>query len=164
MDAWIEWVEIMTDDFEGTEEHVLELCALDKSKTPPARFIERPQWVQIDRAIDQAYIHGGFVYVRVLKPDNSYIKELCMESLPGRFRIVALTRDEDPKNELLEWWEPEATGFRETVRFGDDEWDARMVSSEQAVAQKFFYELYEYGKLSHEMLLSLRSQWNPMPQ
>jgi hypothetical protein len=163
MDSWIKWVEMMIDDFEDAEEHVLELCALDKSKAPPARSIEHPQWAQIDRAIDQVYIHGGFVYVRVLKPENSYIKELCMESLPRQFRIITLTRDENPKNELLEWWEPQAAGFRGTIRFGDDEWDARTVCSELAVAQKFFYELYEYGKLSHETLLNLRSQWNPIP-
>lgn len=87
-----------------------------------------------------------------------------MESLAGQFRIIALTRDDDPKNELLEWWEPKAVGFRGTILFGDDEWDARMVSGELAVAKNIFNELYEHGELSHEMLLSLRSQWNPMPR
>ena len=87
-----------------------------------------------------------------------------MESLPKRFRIIALTADEDPKNELLEWWEPEDAGFRGIIHFGDDEWDARTVSSELTVAKKIFNELYEYGKLSHETLLDLRSQWNPKPR
>lgn len=161
MDSWIKRVEIMIDDFDDSNEHVLELCALDKSKAPPARSIERPQWVQIDSAISQAFLHGGFVHMRVLKPDNSYVKQLSMESRSKQFRIIALTNDEDPKNELLEWWEAQESRFRGTIRFGDDEWDARMVSCEPAVAQKIFYELYECGKLSRETLLSLRSQWNP---
>lgn len=161
MDSWIKRVEMMTDHFEDIEEYVLELCALDKSKVPPARSIERPDWGQIDRALNQAYLYGGFVNVRVLKPSNSYIKQLSMESLPKLFRVIALTNDEDPKNELLEWWEPEDSEFRGVIRFGDDEWDARMVSSELGVAQKIFNELYEYGKLSEKTLLGLRSQWNP---
>lgn len=129
-----------------------------------ARSRESPYWDEIGKALENAFKYGGSVRLDVLRPVDSYIKKLCMESLPGQFRIIALTSDENPENELLEWWEPEAAGFRGTIRFGDDHWDARMVSGQLAVAQKFSYELYEYGKLSHEMLLGLRSQWNSMSQ
>ena len=149
---------------EPEEEHVLEFWALDKSKQPPYRRVERPVWERIDHALNQVYQHGGTVSMRVLKPVDSYINELVMKSLPKQFRIILLTRDEDRKQELLEWWEPEVTPFRGTIRFGDDDWDARTVCSDLAVAQKYFYELYEHGKLSQETLLSLRSPWNPMPK
>lgn len=148
-----------------SEIHVLRLIAHDKSMQSPLAYKrERPYWDEIEKALINTFEYGGSARLDVLRPEDSYIKELCMESLPKRFRIIVLTRDEDPKNELLEWWEPGEAEFRETIRFGDDEWDARMVSSELAVAQKFFHELYEHGKLSQEMLRSLRSQWNPKPR
>jgi len=154
-------MEMMFDDI---EEHVLELCALDKTDTPPARSIERPQWEQIYRAIQRAYSNGGFVHVRVLKSENSYINQLSLVALPNQLRLIALTRDDNPKNELLEWWEPGDAPFRGTVRFGDDEWDSRTVSSDVRVAEKIFHDLYENGQLSPEALENFRSQWNPKPQ
>jgi len=157
-------METMDDDFEEVEVPLLELCAYDKSNPPPARIIAPAQKLQTERAIEQAFTHGGFVSLRVLRPKNPYIKELCMDFLPNQFRITALTNDENPKNGWLEWWNPAATEFQGTIRFGDDDWDARTVSSEVAVAKKFFYELYEHGELSHELLLTLRSGWNPMPR
>lgn len=153
----------MCDDFEDCEELVLELCALDKSKKPPARSVERPSWKEVDTALNQVYTNGGFVYVRVLKPESAYIRQLSMESIPNQFRLMVLTRAENPKEELLEWWEPGNKGFRGTIRFGDDDWDARTVSGELSVARQFFNDLYKYGKLTDDLLAEMRSQWNPKP-
>lgn len=150
--------------FNDVKEHVLELCALDKARNPPARTVERPRWDQIYEALQRAYSNGGFVHVRVLKPENSYINQLTLVALPNQLRLIALTRDDNPKNELLEWWEPGEVPFTGTVRFGDDEWDSRTVSSDMRVAEKIFHDLYEDGELSTNTLENFRSQWNPKPQ
>ena len=149
--------------FDHTEDHVLELCALDKAEIPPARSVERPSWEEIYKAIQRTYSNGGFVNVRVLKPENSYITQVSFVALPGLFRLVALTRDENPKNELLEWWEPGDIPFKKKVLFGDDEWDSRTTSSDVSVAEKVFHDLYQNGRLTSEVLQDFRSQWNPKP-
>lgn len=145
--------------------HVLELFTHDKSmQSPLAKRVERPIWGVIEQALNDIFLYGGYARLDVLSPDDSYIKQLCMESLPGQFRIIVLTRDNNPKNEILEWWEPETTKFRGTIYFGDDEWDARMVCSNLPVGYVLFHELYEHGNFSNVSLLGLRSQWDPMPQ
>jgi hypothetical protein len=133
-------------------------------QSPLAYKKERPCWEEVETALENAFEFGGGARLDVLRPDNLYIKALDMRSLSRKFRIVALTRDENPKNELLEWWESGATKFRGNIRFNDDDWDARTVSSDLDVAREFFYELYKHGELNHETLKKLRSQWNPMPQ
>lgn len=67
-----------------------------------------------------------------------------------------------PKTELLEWWEEGDSPFRGFVRFGDDDWDARTVCSDLAVAQATFKELFDYGDMPTG-LLQMRSQWDPKP-
>ncbi len=84
---------------------VLELCALDNSKHPPAQITERPVWESVGTALEGAFKNGGFVYLKVLGPSQSFINELCMKSLPGQYRLVVLTKSPDPKAELQEWWE-----------------------------------------------------------
>ena len=145
--------------------YVLRLLTHDKSMQSPLAYKkERPLLNDIEQSLKKTFEYGGFVRLDVLRPEDSYIKELCMEAQPNQFRIIALTRDEDPKNELLEWWEPGEAGFRGMIRFGDDDWDARTVCHDLGVAQKIFYDLYENGSLSHELMLDLRSQWNPKPK
>jgi hypothetical protein len=151
---------MMYDDFENVEEHVLRLSFLERSKASAAKVIERPLCEEIAKAIDLVYIDGGYVRLRVLKPDNSYISLLEMCSLPKQFRIIVLNNEgyneECPKSNLFEWWEPGDTAFRGKIRFGDDEWDARTVASDVSIAHKIFRELYDCGKLSSETWSNLR--------
>lgn len=140
----------------------LELCALDNSMSPPAETTERPVWERVCTALERAFDNGGFVYLRVIGPGSSFIKELCMKSLPNQYRIIALTNSSDPKDELQEWWESEDSPFRGFVRFGDDDWDARTVCSDLSVAQAIFREFFDCGDL-HVGLLQMRSQWDPKP-
>lgn len=144
--------------------YVLELFTHNKSMQSPLAFRrERPEWDDIDKALTNAFKHGGYVRLDVLKPEDIYIRSINMTSLPGKFRLIILTNDPDPKNELLEWWEPGETSFRGAIRFGDDDWDARTVSGELSVARQFFNHLYNYGKLTDDLLSEMRSQWNPKP-
>lgn len=140
----------------------LELCALDNSMRPPAKTTDRPAWDSVNDALVNAFKHGGFVYLKVLGVGESFISELCMKSLPGQFRLIVQTKSPDPKAGLQEWWEQGDSPFRGVVRFGDDDWDARMVCSELSVAQTIFRELYECGDLPVG-LLHMRSQWEPKP-
>ncbi len=141
---------------------VLELSCLDKSNDSPARITEQPVGERVNTAIERAFEYGGFVNLSVLLPKNAFIKKLNMTSLPGQYRLVALTRSDDPRAGLLEWWEPGHAPFRGLVRFGDDPWDARTVSADPAIAQDLFKELFDHGQLSVG-LAQLRSPWDPKP-
>jgi hypothetical protein len=144
---------------------VLELIAHDKSMQSPLAYKrERPYWDEIEKALKSVFEHGGFARLDVLRPENSYIRELCLDGLPNQFRISVLTLDDNPKNGYLEWWEPGESKFRGTIRIRDDAWDARTVCCELDVAQKYFHELFETGDLSHESLADFRSPWNPKPK
>ncbi|QLL14928.1 DUF6911 family protein [Pseudomonas chlororaphis] len=140
----------------------LELCALDNSMSPPAETTDRPVWERVCAALGNAFDNGGFVYLRVIGSESSFVKELCMKSLLGQYRLIVLTNSSDPKAELQEWWEPGDSPFRGTVRFGDDDWDARTVCSDLSVAQAMFREFFNCGDL-RTGLLHIRSQWNPKP-
>ena len=140
----------------------LELCVLDKSCAPPAMTTEAPPWASVSAAIDGVFKNGGFVYLKVILPRDAFVNELCMKSLPGQYRLIVSTRSPDPKAEIQEWWEECDSTFRGTVRFGDDEWDARTVCSDIDVAKKIFRELFDSGELAVGMR-KMRSQWEPKP-
>lgn len=91
---------------------VLELCTLDDAASPPAEITEQPQWERVYVALKNAFEYGGFVDLKVLAPKSSFVNELNMKSLPGQYRLVVLTRSNDPKAELLEWWEQGDSPFR----------------------------------------------------
>ena len=155
-------------DFLGEEESdkfVLELSALACPVQFRALNIERPLWKYIDEGLERVYAHGGFVRIRVLKPENSYIDELTMDALPEKFRIIVLTRDEDRKRGLLEWWEPGDVPFRGIMRFThDDEWDTRTISNDLSIAKAVFWDLFEDGEISPENMENFRSGWDPKPR
>lgn len=132
--------------------------------SPLAKKTERPNWICIEVALKNSFDYDGYARLDVLFPDDSYIKTLGVKSCGGQIRIVITTRDEDPKNEILEWWQAELTPFRGTIHFGDDDWDARTVCDKLTVAEEIFRELYEEGALSGETLLMFRSPWSPMPR
>ncbi|WP_165091100.1 DUF6911 family protein [Neisseria yangbaofengii] len=142
---------------------LFKLYSLDKTTPPPAQVIEQPSLLEINEAIQKIYTHGGFLNLQVLKPENFYISELNMVALPKLFRLVLLTKDSNPKNGLLEWWDPEKTKFEGVIRFGDDEWDSRTVSNNILVAERIFSALYKNNQLLSEILKDFRSEWDPKP-
>ncbi|MFV3329995.1 DUF6911 family protein [Pseudomonas sp. NY15437] len=140
----------------------LELCWGDNLSTSLAITVEQPVWESIERGIFESFNSGGFVRLRVLSPKTSFVSQLSMKSWRGMFRVEVLTRSSNPKDEYLEWWEAGNTSFRGTVRFGDEEFDSRMICTDISVANDIFKELYEKGDL--EMgLAQMRSPWNPKP-
>jgi len=142
---------------------VVELCDFDRSTGAGATVTERPVWSRVDSAVHRVFENGGFVDLRVIAPASGLVKELTMKSIGGKCRIVALTRSADPKLDLLEWWEPEELPFRGKEKFGDDEWDARTVTSEVSHALRLFQKLFRDGDLSIE-LNGLRSRWDRKPR
>lgn len=152
----------MSEEEKDSQNLYFELCAFDNSIVPPARVTENPVWETVSSGIENSFKNGGFVYFRVLGGHRKYIKEICMKSLPGKYRLIAMTRSIDPKNQLLEWWESSDSSFRGTVRFGDDEWDARTVSSDLSIAEAVFREFFLHGDLP-ESISQFRSQWDPKP-
>ncbi len=129
--------------------------------SPPAQTTENPVWSTVSNAIENAFKLGGFVDLRVI--GSSFVKELCMKSLSGQCRMVALTRSADPKLELMEWWESGDSPFRGVAYFNDDALDLRTVCSDVSVVQELFKELYDSGDLE-SVFLQMRPQWNPKQQ
>ncbi|WP_248741944.1 MULTISPECIES: hypothetical protein [unclassified Pseudomonas] len=143
---------------ESMKSFTLILCALDGSMSPPAQTTESPVWSTVSDAIENAFQNDGFVDLRVI--GSSFVKELCMKSLSGKYRMVASTRSDDPKLELMEWWELGDSPFRGVEYFGDDALDLRTVCSDVSVARGLFKEIYDSGELKTG-LLQMRSQWDP---
>ncbi|MEI1114050.1 hypothetical protein VUS20_30505 [Pseudomonas aeruginosa] len=106
-------------DFEDEKPICLEFCYLDRSNSPPAVIVENPVWESISEGIRKVYKFGGFVRLSVNEPQSSLVRELSMDSLPGRFKLAVLTSSPNPKEEYLEWWEFGDSPFRGVVRFGD---------------------------------------------
>ncbi len=142
---------------------VVELCAFEKSAGAGATVTERPVWSRVDSEVNRVFENGGFVDLRVIAPATGLVKELTMKSIGGKCRLVALTRSADPKFDLLEWWEPEERPFMGTEKFGDDEWDARTVTSDVSHALRLFQELFRHGDISIE-LNGFRSRWDRKPR
>ncbi|WP_426337725.1 hypothetical protein [Pseudomonas aeruginosa] len=108
----------------------------------------------------KVYKFGGFVRLSVNEPQSSLVRELSMDSLPGRFKLAVLTSSPNPKEEYLEWWEFGDSPFRGVVRFGDDEFDSRTVCADISIAEAVFKELYETGGLDVG-LAQMRSPGTP---
>ncbi|MFU7545588.1 hypothetical protein, partial [Pseudomonas paraeruginosa] len=102
------------------------------------------------------------VRLSVNEPKSSLVRELSMDSLPGRFKLAVLTSSPNPKEEYLEWWGFGDSPFRGVVRFGDDDFDSRTVCTDISIAEAIFKELYETGGLDVG-LSQMRSPWNPKP-
>ncbi|MBH9345980.1 hypothetical protein I5K76_30290 [Pseudomonas aeruginosa] len=149
-------------DFEDEAPICLELCYLDRSNFPPAVIVENPVWESISEGIRKVYKFGGFVRLSVNEPKSSLVRELSMDSLPGRFKLAVLTSSPNPKEEYLEWGGVGDSPFRGVVRFGDDDFDSRTVCADISIAEAIFKELYETGGLDVG-LSQMRSPWNPKP-
>lgn len=130
---------------------------------PLAVKIEHPRWEAVEKHLGSACAHGGTVRLEIVHPEDAYIREICLTAEAGHFRIVALTRDENPKNELLEWWEAGATPFRGMIHIGDDAWDARTVGHDIQLAVQIFRAVYDEKSLALNGLGEFRSEWNPRP-
>lgn len=147
-----------------SDQITLELFVRDKSmSTPFADRQEMPAWEEVDSALNRVFDHGGNARLEVLSPADFYVRSLCVEALPNQFRIFMLTRDCDPKRQLLEWWRPSAAAFEGRILFGENEWDSRMVSGNLSLAKDIFREFFDDGRLSEANLLAFRSQWDPLP-
>ncbi|MBG4273101.1 DUF6911 family protein [Pseudomonas aeruginosa] len=149
-------------DYEDDLEPVLELCRGDNSASSLAVVVEQPVWESIEKGIVNSFKFGGFVRVEVIRPKKSFVRQLSMKSLPGRFRINILTRSTNPKEEYLEWWELDESPYRGMIKFGDDDFDSRTVCTDISIAEAIFKELYETGDLDVG-LSQMRSPWNPKP-
>lgn len=151
-------------DTENNTLAVLEFGARDRA-TPTYQFAtERPHWNQIEQSIDRVYHNGGVATLSVLHPALAFTNTLSMTALPGRFRLVVLTKFIDPKDELREWWEPGDEPFRGLERFGDDDWDARTICTDVSVAKQIFKDLLVHGELTESSFGQMRSNWNPKPR
>ncbi|MFJ7142973.1 DUF6911 family protein [Pseudomonas protegens] len=147
---------------EVCEKAVFELCALDDLSCPPAEVTDNPVWPRVSESLERIYEVGGFVELRVSGGSQGFVKRLYMKAIPGKYRLVILTRSSDPKAELQEWWESGSSKFRGVISIGDDEWDARTVCSDLSVAKVIFKEFFDSGDLSSG-LRQMRSQWDPKP-
>ena len=151
-------------DTESNTLAVLEFGARDRA-TPIYQFAtERPNWNQVEQSIDRVYDNGGVAKLSVLHPALAFTNVLDMTALPGRFRLVVLTKFIDPKDELREWWEPSDEPFRGLERFGDDDWDARTICTDVSVAKQIFKDLFDHGELTESSFRQMRSNWNPKPR
>lgn len=127
---------------------------------PPARDIKMPSWEDIEPHIRGVFRYGGAVNLEVKNPANTYIKCLEMRGLPGQYRLVALTRDPDPKREIIEWRESEGTDFRGEIMLNDHMWDARTVCIDINVALHLFNLLWQSEEEAKGLLKYMSSIWN----
>lgn len=125
---------------------IFELRFGEKKSPLPFKKITNPIWEEVDRAIDLIFENAGTIRLEILIPKSFYFKEIDFQSRGGSFRLLASTRDSNPKKGILEWWEKDFGKFRGTERFGDDNWDARTVCYDIEVAKFFFREFYFKGK------------------
>ncbi|MBB6368431.1 hypothetical protein FHR56_003610 [Xanthomonas sacchari] len=147
----------------GAENPVFELRSLDASAPPPARVIENPWWDEVDGAIKRCYKNDGFLTLQIILPKGGYIQELSMNCISGEFRLIAKTNDDDPRMQLLEWWDPSLIKYTGKAVFDEDEWDSRTISKDLAAAERLFLDFYKNGDLCFDSLKDMRSQWDRKP-
>lgn len=127
------------------------------------------QWTRMDdppleiltSCLTKAFSKGGFVRLDSDQMSNNYIASLEMYGVPGKFRLVALTRDADSKKELWEWWEAGNPPFRGKSRLGDDIWDDRTFCVELSEAIRLFCILWCCENEGRAVLDKMKSIWDP---
>ncbi|WP_432239973.1 hypothetical protein [Herbaspirillum robiniae] len=139
-----------------------ELIAYDNSKSGQcASRVMKPSWELIESSVRSAFFSGGFVRLDVESPDWAHIRSLEMRSLAGKCRLVAATRDPDPKRELWVWWEDGDAPFRGQTMLNDHMWDDRTVCSDVKMAIDLFHLLFQYDDEGKKVLMRMRSVWDP---
>lgn len=139
-----------------------ELCWGNNSPLSLAITVDQPVWASVEEGLEKCFKNGGFIRLTVVSPETSFIRQLSMKSLPGRFRLCVLPRFPKPKEGILEWWEPTDSTFAGVTIFGGDSWDSRTICTNITVAREIFFEFFQTGDLV-EGLSQMRSPWNPKP-
>ncbi|WP_155976309.1 DUF6911 family protein [Novispirillum itersonii] len=160
MDTRIRMEEMIKNKKDGPT--IFELSYLIKINDHSSKNIINPKINETRAALECAFENGGYVHLDIYSEDGFFLERLDMTSIGKKYRLVYLRFYCDYKEQLYEWWEPGDSPFRDFVRFGDDNWDARTVCSDISVAQDIFEELLTSGDLISG-LLQMRSDWNPKP-
>ena len=126
--------------------------------------VEKPVLSHLLMRIDRAFSFGGTVRITIMLPELNFTKSLNMDSLVGKFRLVASFNSTNSKDSIFEWWEPGDASYRGLERFGDDDWDARTVCTDVQIAKEMFTDLFNHGNLTEVSMCQIRSAWNPKPR
>lgn len=143
----------------------------DKSSPLSGCHIEDPNLEEIRERVGLAFKYGGLVRLNVgIKDVNNNLftiyASLAMDSLPGLYRLIYSPEEKTSleKSNLYEWWEAGDGPFRGMIAFGDDDWDARTVSTDLDIANNTFKDMYENSCLTEISMVQMRSVWDRKPR
>ncbi|RFF55865.1 hypothetical protein D0A36_09355 [Xanthomonas campestris] len=82
-----------------------------------------------------------------------------MEGIKGAYRILLRLNSDDPRNEILQWWD-ESGGDKDfnLVTYLDQQWDVRGWLTDAELAENVMREFFDHGVL--EIDERFKSLWD----
>ncbi|MBB3802155.1 hypothetical protein FHR47_002403 [Xanthomonas arboricola] len=130
------------------------------SGTPGVRSVctEDPAWERVVAGIDSVFVEGGRASL-IIQGSDGPIRAIIMEGAKGVCRLLLKMNSDDPRFEILKWWDESGCDFKiGPIIYLDQKWDPRGWMVDAEVAKKLMKDFFDKGRL--DSLLNFKSPWD----
>ncbi|MCC5097209.1 DUF6911 family protein [Xanthomonas campestris] len=117
-----------------------------------------PVWERIVAGVKSVFNDGGRATL-TLHGSEGTVRSVVMEGIKGAYRILLRLNSDDPRNEILQWWD-ESGGDKDfnLVTYLDQQWDVRGWLTDAELAENVMREFFDHGVL--EIDERFKSLWD----
>ncbi|WP_146010819.1 hypothetical protein [Xanthomonas arboricola] len=129
-------------------------------ETPGVRSVctEDPVWERISEGIDSVFTGGGRASL-IVHGSVGPIRAVLMEGVKGVYRLLLKVNSDDPRFELLKWWDERGSDAQTSpIRYLDQKWDPRGWMVDTEIAKKLMRDFFEKGNMDN--ILNFKSPWD----
>lgn len=118
--------------------------------------LANPLWPHLEEELRSAFTRGGSISIdREGQLEIGSAAGCSLRGEPGQYLLMA-TIFGATGDRVIRWREPEDTPERGKLDIAGDEWDARSVVTNLAIAIRVFKEVFDTGELSEETMRHMR--------
>lgn len=116
-------------------------------------------WPKIDEIIDEVYLSGGEIHLRVYLEDTANVQVyyprdgLWVAAYPGRYILMVFPFSAGGERlPSRRWVKTIDDGQLETLTFNDDVFESKMVCRDIVIAKEIFNEFFNARKVTDEIV------------
>ncbi|WP_349657515.1 hypothetical protein [Xanthomonas sp. 10-10] len=128
--------------------------------TPGVRSVctDDPAWDRVVAGVDSVFTGGGRASLNV-HASVGPIRAVIMEGVKGVYRLLLRVNSDDPRFEILKWWDESGSNFEnDPVSYLDQKWDPRGWMVDTEIAKKLMRDFFEKGNIDN--ILNFKSAWD----
>ncbi|WP_146095082.1 DUF6911 family protein [Xanthomonas arboricola] len=118
---------------------------------------EDPAWERVVAGIDSVFVGGGRASL-IIHGEVGQVRAVIMESVKGIYRLLLRVNSDDPRFEILKWWDERGSNVENgPVSYLDQKWDPRGWMVDTEIVKKLMKDFFENGSLDN--ILNFKSPW-----